>query len=124
MPEPFTLALFLLGLKAATVKTMAAPVVKGVTAATSAAYSTGAASTVAGSVILGVTLTSAAALGIGAAIHRAVSCGYMSGEEGARYARQVEKMPLYRQQKILADVESTAAEFVELRLIRNGVFGW
>jgi len=124
MPEPFSVALMLFGLKVATVKTMAAAPIKGVAAATSVAYSTGVAGTTAGAALLGVTLTSAAALGIGAFIHKAIERGFMSWEEGRRYAREVEKMPQYRQQKLFADVESTDASLAKYHLHNNGVYGY
>jgi hypothetical protein len=122
MPEPISLCLFLFGLKAASVKTLAAAPVKVAIASTKLAFVTGAAGTVTGGVLVGLTLTGATAVAIGAIIHRANAGGYMS-EAGARaYAQKIEKLPLYRQNQILAEMESQYCGHLERVFNNNGVY--
>jgi hypothetical protein len=122
MPEPFTIAFLAFVLKAVTFKTAAAPVVKGVAASTSVAYTTGAATTVAGATLVGITLTGAIMVAIGAIIHKAASGGYMSVADARRYAQEIEKLPLYKQQKILAQAEGTLASELKGVFHSNGVY--
>jgi hypothetical protein len=123
MPEPISVALFFLGLKAATYKTVAAPVAKGVIASTSAAlHTSGTVHTVASAALLGTTVTGAVMYAIWGIIHKAVEGGYLPDGEGQAYGEKIEKMPLYQQQKILANIEGTAGGLLKYQFNRNGVY--
>jgi hypothetical protein len=46
----------------------------------------------------------------------------MSSEGARRYAEKIEKLPYYKQQKILAEAESTGASLLEHVFNKNGVY--
>jgi hypothetical protein len=46
----------------------------------------------------------------------------MSAAEGGRYAQEIEKLPFYRQQKILADAEGKIDNGLKEVFNHNGVY--
>jgi len=59
---------------------------------------------------------------IGGIIEKAINDGYMSGDEGKRYAKEIQERPGYKQQEILAGIENLDSSLVKAGLNSHGIY--